>query len=117
MSSIPRIGDNRETLQTIPGRMPDLIEMPPGCNFHPRCPYAEEVCARKEPELVDTTTGQPADVSRHDEQSAACLAYTGDLDDKLDYEVTVARAEEPPRENTDRTGVIPADDRESNSNE
>ncbi|MEF8786524.1 MAG: ABC transporter ATP-binding protein [Haloarculaceae archaeon] len=117
MSSIPRIGDDRETLQTIPGRMPDLIEMPPGCNFHPRCPYAEDICARNEPELVDTATGQPADVSRHDEQSAACLAYTGDLDNELDYEVIVAGAEETPRENTDRTGVIPTDDRERDSNE
>ena len=89
MSSIPRIGDEREKLQTIPGRMPDLIEMPPGCNFHPRCPYAEDVCTRKEPELVATDTGRAADVSDHVEQSAACLAYTGDLENPLDYEVTV----------------------------
>ena len=89
MSSIPRIGDGRERLDTIPGRMPDLIEMPPGCNFHPRCPYAEETCARIEPRLVDTETGAEADVSRHARQAAACLAHTGDLDGDLDYEVRV----------------------------
>jgi len=89
MSSIPRIGDDRDKLRTISGRMPDLIEMPPGCNFHPRCPYAEEVCARKEPPLVETDSGRAANVSDHDQQSAACLAYTGDLDGTLDYEVTV----------------------------
>jgi len=43
MSSIPRIGDSRERLDTIPGTMPDLVQLPPGCSFHPRCPYAEEV--------------------------------------------------------------------------
>jgi len=89
MSSIPRIGDGRERLDTIPGRMPDLIEMPPGCNFHPRCPYAEEACARIEPRLVDAETGAEADVSEHARQAAACLAYTGELDGELDYEVRV----------------------------
>ncbi len=89
MSSIPRIGDDRERLDTIPGRMPDLIELPPGCNFHPRCPYAEKTCARIEPPLVDTETGAEADVSQHERQAAACLAYTGDLDSELDYEVHV----------------------------
>ena len=63
--------------------------MPPGCNFHPRCPYAEEVCTRREPALVDTDTGEPADVTDHDSQVAACLAHTGELDGRLDYEVTV----------------------------
>ena len=87
MSSIPRIGDDRDHLQVIPGRMPDLVEMPTGCNFHPRCPYAEEVCARKEPPLVDTETGKPADPADHDQQTAACLAHTGDLLGDLEYSV------------------------------
>ena len=89
MSSIPRIGDDRDRLQTIPGRMPDLIEMPPGCNFHPRCPYAEEACTRTEPELINVHTGEPANAAEHAEQSAACLEHTGDLAGGLDYEVTV----------------------------
>ena len=89
MSSIPRIGDDRDRLQTIPGRMPDLIEMPPGCNFHPRCPYAEESCTRVEPQLVDVETGEPADPINSDAQTAACLAHTGELTGELDYEVTV----------------------------
>ncbi|WP_418282146.1 ABC transporter ATP-binding protein [Halorubrum sp. DTA98] len=89
MSSIPRIGDGRERLQTIPGRMPDLIEMPPGCNFHPRCPYAEEACTRAEPALVNVETGEVANAAEHAEQSAACLAHTGELLGELDYEVLV----------------------------
>ncbi len=89
MSSIPRIGDNRDRLQTIPGRMPDLIENPPGCNFHPRCPYAEEVCTRMEPPLVDVETGVELEEVASDQQTAACLEHTGDLQKGLDYTVTV----------------------------
>ncbi|WP_440769787.1 ABC transporter ATP-binding protein [Natronorubrum sp. DTA28] len=87
MSSIPRVGDDRERLQTIPGTMPDLVELPPGCSFHPRCPYAEECCARKEPALLDPETGVAA--TGDTEHAAACLEYTGDLTGGLDYEVTV----------------------------
>jgi peptide/nickel transport system ATP-binding protein len=94
MSSIPRIGDDRDRLQTIPGRMPDLIELPSGCNFYPRCPYAEETCTRREPALVDTDTGEPADATVHEQQSAACLAHTGELSGELDYTVTVEGGQE-----------------------
>ncbi len=87
MSSIPRVGDDRERLQTIPGTMPDLVELPPGCSFHPRCPYAEECCTRKDPPLLDPETG--ASATSDTEHSAACLEYTGDLTGGLDYEVTV----------------------------
>lgn len=89
MSSIPRIGDNRDRLQTIPGRMPDLIEMPSGCNFHPRCPFAEEICTKKEPPLVDAETGESVNMPDSGQQVAACLAHTGDLTKPLDYHVKV----------------------------
>ncbi|KDE57993.1 peptide ABC transporter ATPase [Halostagnicola sp. A56] len=83
MSSIPRIGDDRDRLQTIPGTMPDLIETPSGCRFHPRCPYAERSCQQTEPRLVefDDADGRG--------RSAKCLEYTGDLEGGLDYSVTV----------------------------
>lgn len=94
MSSIPRIGDERDRLDTIPGRMPDLVEMPSGCAFHPRCPYAEESCIRNEPPLVNVATSEPADPDVHGEHAAACLAHTGDLRHELDYTVTID-GEEP----------------------
>ncbi|WP_049952018.1 ABC transporter ATP-binding protein [Halostagnicola larsenii] len=83
MSSIPRIGDDRDRLQTIPGTMPDLIETPSGCSFHPRCPYAERSCQRKEPRMVefDDVDGKG--------RSAKCLEYTGDLEEGISYTVTV----------------------------
>ncbi|WP_265110428.1 ABC transporter ATP-binding protein [Halosolutus halophilus] len=89
MGSIPRIGDRRDRLETIPGTMPDLVEVPPGCSFHPRCPYAEEGCSRKEPQLVDTETGNSSNPADDEEHAASCLAYTGDLQGELSYQVEV----------------------------
>jgi len=93
MSAIPRIGDRQDRLQTIPGTMPDLVEVPSGCSFHPRCPFAEEACTRKRPPLVDPDTGDGVGLS---DRAAACLAYTGDLDGELDYEVEVKGRDTPP---------------------
>ncbi|MEO9139184.1 MAG: ABC transporter ATP-binding protein [Jatrophihabitans sp.] len=36
-------------LHSIPGAPPDLVQPPPGCNFHPRCPSAMLICARTPP--------------------------------------------------------------------
>ena len=89
MGSIPRIGDDRERLDTIPGTMPDLVELPPGCNFFPRCPYAEEVCTQKEPPLADVETGAPAEGTAPDTHAARCLEYTGDLSYGLGFDVEI----------------------------
>lgn len=37
----------------IIGEPPSLVNPPVGCRFHPRCPYAQEVCKSKEPELIE----------------------------------------------------------------
>jgi peptide/nickel transport system ATP-binding protein len=89
MGSIPRVGEESDRLQTIPGRMPDLVDLPSGCSFHPRCPYAEEACTRTEPALVDPETGEPVAGEESTERGAACLEYTGDLRGGLDYEIDV----------------------------
>ena len=47
------VGEIRE-LSTISGFPPDLLNPPPGCRFHPRCPYAKEICRKEEPKLVQT---------------------------------------------------------------
>lgn len=85
MSSIPRVNDKRERLQTIPGVMPDLVELPSGCSFHPRCPFAEEKCTRTEPSLTDVESGEEATLDT--EHSAACLEYTEGLSQGLTYSV------------------------------
>jgi peptide/nickel transport system ATP-binding protein/oligopeptide transport system ATP-binding protein len=50
--AIPRLDVDRKRLQIIEGTVPDLIEVPSGCKFHPRCPYAMPICAEKEPPLT-----------------------------------------------------------------
>src|SRR5919201_4677492 len=45
-------------LHYIPGAPPDLAEPPAACRFHPRCPYAMQVCAAKDPIEVRAETGQ-----------------------------------------------------------
>jgi peptide/nickel transport system ATP-binding protein len=49
LASTPTL-QSRE-IKGIPGFMPDLANVPPGCSFVPRCPYAMEVCRREEPNL------------------------------------------------------------------
>lgn len=54
LKSIPRIETDRtQRLHTIKGSVPSLSEMPSGCRFHPRCPYASSRCAAEEPAMID----------------------------------------------------------------
>jgi peptide/nickel transport system ATP-binding protein len=57
MAAIPVLGDVRDSLAVIPGTVPDLINLPPGCKFSPRCPYVKEICTRQDPNLVETQPG------------------------------------------------------------
>jgi oligopeptide transport system ATP-binding protein len=51
LSSVPRLDDDRtEALTPIEGVPPDLVDMPSGCPFHPRCKYADYRCAQTMPE-------------------------------------------------------------------
>ncbi len=53
LKSIPRLDSPRgEELVPIPGRPPSLILKPPGCAFHPRCPYVREAHKRIDPQLA-----------------------------------------------------------------
>ena len=51
--------DTKE-LRSIDGTPPDLVNPPSGCRFHPRCPYAQRVCAEQVPPFVEFRPGQPA---------------------------------------------------------
>ncbi len=51
LQSIPRLESEVQDLKPIKGQPPSLIFVPPGCAFHPRCPYVMDICRTKEPEL------------------------------------------------------------------
>jgi len=53
MSSFPSIIGEKTELVTIPGEPPDLLNPPTACRFHPRCPFATEICRTEEPEFVE----------------------------------------------------------------
>jgi oligopeptide/dipeptide ABC transporter ATP-binding protein len=52
LAAVPRL-DRKKTLSIIPGNIPNLIEPPSGCRFHPRCKYATEKCAEASPILEE----------------------------------------------------------------
>jgi peptide/nickel transport system ATP-binding protein len=41
-----------QELHSIPGAPPDLVNPPPGCRFHPRCPHAMQICASELPPAI-----------------------------------------------------------------
>ncbi len=67
LASIPPVDRDMTRLQAIPGAIPPLSDLPPGCRFEPRCAYARPVCATAVPALVETG---PA-------HRAACIRNTG----------------------------------------
>jgi len=57
MRSVPRLDEKRDRLMTIGGSPPSLINLPAGCSFAPRCPFAEDICAKEEPPLIEVEPG------------------------------------------------------------
>ncbi len=57
LRSIPSLSVEKTDLKIIPGSVPDLINPPPGCRFHPRCEHCKEACKRERPKLVDVGGG------------------------------------------------------------
>ncbi len=51
--SIPRLDVDMERLETIKGLVPNLIDLPSGCPFHPRCSYCSDKCMKEMPELKE----------------------------------------------------------------
>jgi len=59
MESTPdfgRIPEKDERLRTIPGTVPSLYALPPGCSFQDRCPYVMDICRKEEPVLREEST-------------------------------------------------------------
>ncbi|MGL9748573.1 ABC transporter ATP-binding protein [Enterococcus sp. DIV0170] len=58
IAAIPNIQDEKGKLSSIEGMVPQLDNMPKGCSFHPRCPYAMAICKEKRPALTTDEDGR-----------------------------------------------------------
>jgi len=56
LKAVPSVAETR-TLEVIPGNIPNLIEVPSGCVFHPRCKYAKDICMKEIPPLEKVEEG------------------------------------------------------------
>jgi oligopeptide/dipeptide ABC transporter ATP-binding protein len=53
LKAIPKMGTTRARLEGIEGAVPSMLDPPPGCRFHPRCPYAKVKCSAERPRSVE----------------------------------------------------------------
>ncbi|HLS36159.1 MAG TPA: ABC transporter ATP-binding protein [Bacillota bacterium] len=81
IKSIPRHDQDVDELEPIRGVVPDPSELPIGCKFAPRCPFATELCHSTAPELI----------KQKDEREVRCWIYTDEWDG--DPEVNVNESE------------------------
>ena len=67
LDSVPKIhSTNKETLYSLKGTPPDLINPPVGCSFAPRCEYGMNICRKKYPELTKFSDTQECNCWLHD---------------------------------------------------
>ncbi|MCL6517552.1 ABC transporter ATP-binding protein [Alicyclobacillus sp.] len=59
LASMPRLNERRARLTAIPGNVPTPLEMPKGCKFAPRCPFAMDICHEAEPDLLTVEGDAP----------------------------------------------------------
>jgi oligopeptide transport system ATP-binding protein len=71
LESIPRVDLKGQDLYAIKGLPPNLLRLPSGCSFHPRCPYVQERCRDDVPPLYDVNPNR----------GSACHFWTEVLDD------------------------------------
>ncbi|MEU5719918.1 ABC transporter ATP-binding protein [Streptomyces sp. NPDC020403] len=72
LRSIPRLDQKGQELYAIKGLPPNLLHIPPGCAFHPRCPQAREVCRTDVPPLYTVNA----------ERRSACHFWKETLDER-----------------------------------
>ena len=77
LAARPRPGIRRGRLPSIPGSVPDLARLPPGCAFHPRCPKAIEACREIQPAPVDLGGGRRVSCLLADAEGRAPAAPSG----------------------------------------
>ncbi|UFJ39800.1 ABC transporter ATP-binding protein [Brevibacillus humidisoli] len=57
LASLPQLAGQQTRLSSIPGQVPNPLQMPSGCRFAPRCAYRTEACDQVQPELLEVEAG------------------------------------------------------------
>jgi peptide/nickel transport system ATP-binding protein len=60
INAVPPIAGDLVALKSIPGSPPNLLSLPAGCPFHPRCPYMTDQCQAADPPLLTVGDGHAA---------------------------------------------------------
>ena len=60
LNSIPRMGEEQKRLESIPGMVPSMLDLPQGCYFAPRCKYCQDICRTVAPENHEVGPGHCA---------------------------------------------------------
>ena len=56
--SVPSLVGDVSKFKPIPGPLPDPVNLPPGCRFHPRCPYRKDICSKVMPQHEELEDGR-----------------------------------------------------------
>jgi peptide/nickel transport system ATP-binding protein len=78
--SIPDISKPRVRVEGIPGLAPSPLRWPTGCRFHPRCPFAKEICRAVEPKLMPVQPHHVGNGQSTQGRQVACHIYTEQWD-------------------------------------
>jgi len=79
LDSIPRLDQKGEELYAIKGLPPNLLRIPPGCAFNPRCPRAQEICRQEVPKLFQVTEDDGSELAG---RGSACFFWKETLHDE-----------------------------------
>jgi len=72
LNAVPTLSGDFRSLDSVRGQPPDLIDLPRGCSFLPRCPFGTSDCEREDPQLVSVVPGGPA-IPGAGSHTAACF--------------------------------------------
>ena len=53
LDAVPDLDVSGRQRKPVEGEVPNPVDPPPGCAFHPRCPFAFDLCRREAPALID----------------------------------------------------------------
>jgi len=81
IGSIPILGKLKDRLEVIPGSVPNLVNLPPGCQFAPRCKARMEhnlaICSEQEPQLLEVAAGHSVRCWLYVDAEGLQSLYTG----------------------------------------